>query len=109
MEKTISLVLVLVLGLASVSLAAEDTWTYKTDMPTARGFTSGTVADGKIYVTGEMKKLFDCLKTNKNIFIDAGLDFIEDAVKESPTELDDITILPLCELVRKVLQVPDED
>ncbi len=36
MKKTISLVLVLALGLASVSLAAEDTWTQKADMPTAR-------------------------------------------------------------------------
>ncbi len=65
--------------------------------------------DGKIDVTGEMKKLFECLKSNKNIFIDAGLDFIEDKVKESPTKLDDVTVLPLCELVRKVLKVPDED
>ncbi len=52
MKKTISLVLVLVLGLATVSPATEDTWTYKADMPTARGFTSGCVVDGNIYVIG---------------------------------------------------------
>ncbi|MFC1793348.1 kelch repeat-containing protein [Planctomycetota bacterium] len=52
MKKTILLVLVLGLGLATVSSAAEDTWTYKADMPTARGFVSGTVVDGKIYVIG---------------------------------------------------------
>ncbi|HUT46643.1 MAG TPA: kelch repeat-containing protein [Sedimentisphaerales bacterium] len=45
-------VIVLLLVLATVSLAAEDTWTYKADMPTARGFVSGTVVDGKIYVIG---------------------------------------------------------
>ncbi|MBC8218164.1 MAG: hypothetical protein H8E73_06830, partial [Planctomycetes bacterium] len=52
MKKTISLVLVLALGLASVSLAVEDTWMYKADMPTARGFVSGCVSDGRIYVIG---------------------------------------------------------
>ena len=52
MKKTISLVLVLALGLASVALAAEDTWTYKADMPSARGFVSGCVAGGRLYVIG---------------------------------------------------------
>ena len=52
MKKTISLVLVLALGLASVSLAAEDTWTYKADMPTARTWSGGCVVDGKIYIIG---------------------------------------------------------
>jgi N-acetylneuraminic acid mutarotase len=50
MKKTISIVLVLALGLATMSLAAEDTWTYKTNMPTARVFTGGCVIDGRIYV-----------------------------------------------------------
>jgi N-acetylneuraminic acid mutarotase len=50
MKKTVSIVLVLALGLATMSLAAEDTWTYKTDMPAARVFTGGCVIDGKIYV-----------------------------------------------------------
>jgi hypothetical protein len=48
----VSLVLGTVLGRTGVSLAAEDTWTSKADMPTARGFVSGCVADGKIYVVG---------------------------------------------------------
>jgi len=60
MKKTISLnsrkagalVLVLALGLASMSLAAEDTWTQKADMPTARFVPSSSVVDGKIYVFG---------------------------------------------------------
>jgi N-acetylneuraminic acid mutarotase len=38
------------LGRAGISLAAEDTWTRKADMPTARVFTGGCVIDGKIYV-----------------------------------------------------------
>jgi len=37
-------------GRAEISLAAEDTWTYKTNMPTARVFVGGCVLDGKIYV-----------------------------------------------------------
>jgi hypothetical protein len=48
----VSLVLGTVLGRTGVSLAAEDTWTSKADMPTARGFVSGCVVDGKIYVVG---------------------------------------------------------
>jgi len=44
--------LVLALGLVSVCLAAEDTWTYKADMPTIRAFFGGGVVDGKIYVIG---------------------------------------------------------
>ena len=46
------LTLAVLLGGSVVSLAAEDTWTYKADMPTGRGFVSGTVVEGKIYVIG---------------------------------------------------------
>ncbi len=48
----ISLMLIGLLGLASVSLAAEDTWTTKADMPTARHVLSSSVVDGKIYAIG---------------------------------------------------------
>ncbi|MHC4595708.1 MAG: Kelch repeat-containing protein [Planctomycetota bacterium] len=51
MKKTISLVLVLALGLASVSMAAEGIWTRKADMPTARSC-STTAVNGKIYAIG---------------------------------------------------------
>jgi len=52
MKKAILITMVLAFGVAGVSYAVEDTWTYKADMPTARGFTSGCVVDGKIYVIG---------------------------------------------------------
>ena len=52
MKKTIPLVLVLALGLVSVSLATEGTWTRKADMPTARLGLSTSVVNGKIYVIG---------------------------------------------------------
>ncbi len=52
MKKTISLVLVLALGLATVSMAAEGTWTQKADMPRARFGQSSGLVDGKIYVIG---------------------------------------------------------
>jgi len=41
-----------VLSLAGVVGAAGDTWRYKSSMPTARGFVSGCVLEGKIYVIG---------------------------------------------------------
>jgi len=52
MKKTILLALVLVLGLASVSLAAEGTWTTKADMPTPRACVSTSAVNGKIYAIG---------------------------------------------------------
>ncbi|NQT02781.1 MAG: hypothetical protein HQ580_12205 [Planctomycetes bacterium] len=52
MKKTISLVLALALGLASVSLAAEGTWATRADMPTGRWELSTCVVDGKIYAIG---------------------------------------------------------
>ena len=45
-------ILVLALGLASMSLAAEDTWTTKSPMPTARYVLSSSVVDGRIYAIG---------------------------------------------------------
>ena len=52
MKKTILLVLVLVLSIVPVSLAAEDTWTTKANMPTARYVLSSSVVDGIIYAIG---------------------------------------------------------
>jgi hypothetical protein len=50
----ISAVLALIglLGLASISLAVEDTWTAKADMPTARFNLSTSVVNGKTYAIG---------------------------------------------------------
>ncbi|MHC4584537.1 MAG: kelch repeat-containing protein, partial [Planctomycetota bacterium] len=52
MKRTISLVLVLVLGLASVSLAAEGIWSTKADLLSRRYVLSSSVVDGKIYAIG---------------------------------------------------------
>jgi len=48
----ISLMLIGLLGLTSVSLAVEDTWTAKSPMPTARYGLSSSVVDGKLYAIG---------------------------------------------------------
>ena len=47
-----SLMLIGLLGTASVSLGVGDTWTQKADMPTARYLSGSAVVDGKIYVIG---------------------------------------------------------
>ena len=52
MKKKILLVLILGFGLASITTAAQDTWTTKTSMPTARGYLSTAVVNGKIYAFG---------------------------------------------------------
>lgn len=41
--------------------------------------------------------------------IDKALDAIENAVAESATQLDDATILPICQTIRAALNVPDND
>jgi hypothetical protein len=65
--------------------------------------------DGQIDVSGELGKLFVALGDLKDMFVDAGLDHVEDTVEASENKLDDAVILPLCALVRKVLNVPDND
>lgn len=50
------------------------------------------------------------LDTNKlKIFLDAGLDAIEDMVAKSKTPLDDFIVLPLCKQIRAVFQIEDND
>jgi len=62
MKKTIALVLVLVLAPASISLAAEDTWARKSDMPTARCTFSTGVVNERIYAIGGAKGRTDALR-----------------------------------------------
>ncbi|MGD9156813.1 MAG: hypothetical protein PVG39_00265 [Desulfobacteraceae bacterium] len=65
--------------------------------------------DGQIDINGELRKLFDALGDLKTIFLDAGLDYIEDRVIASENKVDNALILPACSLVRTVLRVPDND
>ncbi|MBN2592942.1 MAG: hypothetical protein JXA81_05485 [Sedimentisphaerales bacterium] len=51
-RKAGALVSVLVFGLAAVCPSAEDAWTYKADITTARTWFGGCVLDGKIYAIG---------------------------------------------------------
>lgn len=52
-----SLMLIGLLGTASMSLGGGDTWTRKADMPTARFLPGSAVVDGKIYVIGGQSSL----------------------------------------------------
>jgi hypothetical protein len=65
--------------------------------------------DGQVDVSGELGKLFVALGDLKDLFIDSALDYVEDSVAASESKLDDAVVLPLCSLVRKVLNVPDND
>jgi len=51
-KKNVLLTLVLILCLATVSLALSDSWISKADMPTARRNLAAAVLDGRIYVIG---------------------------------------------------------
>lgn len=40
---------------------------------------------------------------------DAFLDIVEDAVKKTENKIDDSFVLPICALIRKAFDVPDND
>jgi len=42
-------------------------------------------------------------------WIDMGIDMVEDKVAASPSTLDDAIVLPMCNLLRKALSIPDND
>ena len=42
-------------------------------------------------------------------FADTVLDFVEDYVLGTKSEIDDALVLPLCDLIRKSFDVPDND
>ncbi len=52
-------------GITSVILAQDGPWTFKNPIPTGRGFTTGTVIDGKIYVTGGFPTHYSVTATNE--------------------------------------------
>ena len=42
-------------------------------------------------------------------FADMVLDFAEDYVTGTASDIDDALVLPLCETIRKVFDIPDDD
>jgi len=62
-KKKILLSLVLALCMSSMSLALSDSWSSKTDMPTARRSIDAAVLDGKIYIIGGNPEKTGGLKT----------------------------------------------
>lgn len=63
MKKTILLMLILIIGQACGSLAVENTWTRKADMPTARCTFSTGVVNERIYAFGGAKGRTDPLRS----------------------------------------------
>jgi N-acetylneuraminic acid mutarotase len=63
MKKIILPVLVLALSHFSMTLAKENTWITKADMPTARSYLSASVVNGKIYVIGGLSNQSIALPT----------------------------------------------
>lgn len=46
---------------------------------------------------------------NIQVYGDKLLDFVEDAVADSKTKIDDITVLPIIKALRLGLNIPDND
>lgn len=55
--------------------------------------------------------MMEDLLTPKNLqkYGDKLFDFIEDAVADSETKIDDLTVLPVIQLLRQTLNIPDND
>jgi hypothetical protein len=58
-------------------------------------------------IMGVVEELLN--KENIQKYGDALFDFIEEAVKNSKTTIDDITVLPLVNALRSSLDIPDND
>ena len=43
------------------------------------------------------------------LIVDTILDYLEDKVLGSASKIDDVLVLPICDLLRNVLNVPDND
>jgi hypothetical protein len=41
--------------------------------------------------------------------VDKGLDMVEDCVKGTENEYDDVIVLPMCKLIRDSFSIPDND
>lgn len=41
--------------------------------------------------------------------VDALIDVVEDAVKNSSNKIDDMVVLPMCRLIRNTFDIPDND
>jgi hypothetical protein len=65
----------------------------------------------KSLLVSQLIKVFLSLLTPDLLkqFVDKLLDFVEDAVLGSASELDDKLVLPLCQMIRDALNIPDED
>lgn len=46
---------------------------------------------------------------NLKVFMDAGLDAIENLVEGSENKIDDRIVLPICKLIRSTFDIPDND
>jgi hypothetical protein len=99
-------------GLDALQKKAAETETTVDDelvIPACNLVRAALAMPGDVDVDAELKKLFTAIGKNYKVFIDAGLDYVEEKVEGSATELDDITVLPVCNMIRNVLNVPDND
>ncbi len=75
------------------------------------GGPDGTQGDLLESIVPAFLKLFS-QDTDQNLarkFGDMALDFIEDKVEGSKSRIDDLLVLPICELIRATAKIPDND
>ncbi len=65
----------------------------------------------KTYLITQLVKLIIGLLTPKLLrqFVDTLLDFVEDFVAGTKSEIDDAVVLPVCNALREILNIPDDD
>lgn len=65
----------------------------------------------KAYLIGQLVKMIVGMLTPELLkkFVDMILDFVEDFVLGTKSTLDDAIVLPVCNALREILNVPDDD
>lgn len=64
----------------------------------------------KLLITNLVQMLLNMLSpTALKGMVDSLLDMAEDAIKDSPTDLDDSIVQPLIDLIRATFEIPDDD
>ncbi len=65
----------------------------------------------KTYLITQLVKLIIGMLNAKLLrqFVDTLLDFIEDFVAGTKSDIDDAIILPVCNALREILNIPDDD
>ena len=100
-----------VIGSTSKSSSPQSSATHKWAPPKASPYAVLTGEANEKMMLPVVMQIIEQLLSEDNIrkYGDRLFDFVEDAVTSSKTTIDDVTVLPVIEALRKGLGIPDND